>query len=346
MLFHFTSLLLALATAGAIKTNEIKRMPEHTILNDYENPLPHSYLNAKDLPDAFTWANVDGVSYLTHSLNQHLPQYCGSCWAHGAISAFSDRIKIAREAKGEDINLSIQFILNCGADMAGSCHGGYHTGVYEFIKKTGYVPYDTCNPYIACSADSTEGFCPHVDTTCTPINTCRTCDTFGSLGGGCTEIDYFPNATVAEYGIIEMDADAIMSEIYTRGPVAAVINAEPIVDYKGGIFTDTSFSQESNHIVSIVGWGKDEESGKQHWIIRNSWGEYWGEMGFMRLEIGQNLLGIESEVAWVTPGTFSVENYACAEDGKNCDHGGFISKKYVDPSSNIEALESRLRGRK
>lgn len=66
----------------------------------------------------------------------------------------------------------------------------------------------------------------------------------------------------------------------------------------------------------------------------------------MRLEIGQNLLGIESEVAWVTPGTFSVENYACAEDGKNCDHGGFISKKYVDPSSNIEALESRLRGRK
>lgn len=99
-------------------------MPEHTILNYYENPLPHSYLNAKDLPDAFTWANVDGVSYLTHSLNQHLPQYCGSCWANGAISAFSDRIKIAREAKGEDINLSIQFILNCGADMAGSCHGG------------------------------------------------------------------------------------------------------------------------------------------------------------------------------------------------------------------------------
>lgn len=65
-----------------------------------------------------------------------------------------------------------------------------------------------------------------------------------------------------------MDADAIMSEIYTRGPVAAVINAEPIVDYKGGIFTDTSFSQESNHIVSIVGWGKDEESGKQHWISK------------------------------------------------------------------------------
>ena len=54
-------------------------------------------------------------------------------------------------------NLSIQYILNCGTEEAGSCHGGYHTSTYEFIKKVGYVPYDTCQPYIACSEESTEG---------------------------------------------------------------------------------------------------------------------------------------------------------------------------------------------
>jgi len=54
-------------------------------------------------------------------------------------------------------NLSIQYILNCGTEDAGSCHGGYHTSTYEFIKKVGYVPYDTCNPYIACSNESTDG---------------------------------------------------------------------------------------------------------------------------------------------------------------------------------------------
>ena len=94
------------------------------------------------------------------------------------------------------------------------------------------------------------------------------------MGGKCSEIDYFPNATVAEYGLIELDDNVvtkIMTEIYVRGPVAATINAEPIVDYKGGVFADTSHSKATNHIVSIVGWGM-EEDGQQYWIVRNSWG--------------------------------------------------------------------------
>jgi cathepsin X len=103
------------------------------------------------------------------------------------------------------------------------------------------------------------------------------------MGGKCSEIDYFPNATVAEYGLIEYDADdkeatchKIMAEIYARGPVAATINAEPIVKYSGGIFTETKYSDQTNHIVAITGWGKDPETGKKYWIIRNSWGQYWG----------------------------------------------------------------------
>lgn len=249
-------------------------LPSHDKRESVSSPRPHEYIDAVDLPDAFNWANVNGVSYLTKSLNQHIPQYCGSCWAHGSLSALADRIKIARNGKGDDINLSIQFILNCGTEMAGSCHGGYHTSTYQFIQETGYVPYDTCISYLACSNESTDGFCKHVDTTCSPGNICRTCDTFAGMGGACTEIDIFPNATVAEYGMVDAgDVDAIKAEIYVRGPVAATVNAEPIVGYKGGVFTDDSFPQETNHIVSIVGWGIDKETGEQHWIVRNSWGE-------------------------------------------------------------------------
>jgi len=341
----FRNLILALSMAlvSADRHNEIKILDQHTRKNFITSPLPHTYLTTTSLPDSFTWANVNGTSYITHSLNQHLPQYCGSCWAHGALSSFADRIKIARGAKADDINLSIQYILNCGADLAGSCHGGYHTGVYDLIQQSGFVPYDTCMPYIACSSESTDGFCSHVDTTCKKENICRTCDTFGGMGGKCSSIDYFPNATISEYGMIESgNVDAIMAEIYVRGPVAATINAEPIVDYTGGIFSNTTFSKSTNHIVSIIGWEKDEETGKKHWIVRNSWGHYWGEMGFVRVEMGSNILGLEGEVAWATPGSWTEVNYPCFEDGKNCaakQPTGF----YDDPSNDVQAVQRRLK---
>lgn len=260
-------------------------MENHKVQSSYSSPLPYTYIDPADLPDDFSWANVDGVSYLTHSLNQHIPQYCGSCWAHGALSALADRIKIARGpaprsnggSGGAEINLSIQYILNCGHSVAGSCHGGSHTGVYELIQQTGFVPYDSCMPYIACSTDSSDGFCPSVDTTCSPNNTCRTCD--GS--GNCHAIERFPNATVAEYGSYSYFtdgfgavADKIKAEIYARGPVAAGVNAEPIVNYEGGVVNNTKiWNMMVNHIVSIVGWGTDKTTGLQHWIVRNSWGQ-------------------------------------------------------------------------
>merc|ERR1719389_58241 len=99
---------------------------------------------------------------ITAVLNQHIPQYCGSCWAFATLSALSDRIKIARGGKGADITLSIQHVLNCGS-MAGSCYGGNPLEVYRWILKNGHIAYSSANPYLACSADSVEGFCGHVD---------------------------------------------------------------------------------------------------------------------------------------------------------------------------------------
>lgn len=176
--------------------------------------------------------------------------------------------------------MSVQWILNCGGDVAGSCHGGSHTGVYELIRKTGYVPYDSCMPYLACSSESTDGFCSKIDTSCSAINTCRTCD--GS--GACHAIDYFPNATISEYGTYSYFTDGfshatdkIKAEIYARGPVAAGVNAEPLVDYKGGVVNNTKiWNMLVNHVVSIVGWDHDPETDETYWIVRNSWGQYWG----------------------------------------------------------------------
>jgi cathepsin X len=221
--------------------------------------------------------------------------------SHASLSTLADPIKIARKAQGDDIHLSIQYILYCGSE-AGSCHGGSMLKTYKFIHETGFIPFDTSQPYLVCLKESQEGFCPYVlDTTCSPMNICsRTC-TPGT--GECAEINVFPNATVAEYGKYKQsDLTAIkQAEVFERGPVVAGVWGALLLDYSGGVFADLDTPRNTTHAVSIVGWGKDDDTGKQHWIVRNSWGEYWGEnMGFFRVLLGENVLGIESEVVWAT----------------------------------------------
>merc|ERR1712048_972906 len=189
-------------------------------------------LGATNYPDEFTWCDKDGVNYCTISRNQHIPQYCGSCWAHGAISALADRIKIARGAKGIDINPSIQHLLNCGT--AGSCNGGDEGAAYQWIKKNGGISTETSQPYLACSSDSKEGFCPHVNTKCSALNTARTCGSFFKEGGPCTGLTHYPNITIAEYGSIS-GMYAMMKEIYKRGPIACGIASDPLLNYEEGI---------------------------------------------------------------------------------------------------------------
>jgi len=319
-------------------TEKPKRFNEYVIpkghkkRDDYTLPMPRDYVEKGSLPKSFSWANVNGQSLVTKSLNQHIPQYCGSCWAHGAASALADRIKIARKGANIDVNLAIQYILNCGTEVAGSCHGGSHHGVYEFVKQQGFWPYDTCLQYEACSAESTEGRCSAGDYTCKPINTCRTCSTFSSMGGFCGAIDVFPNATIAEYGSVSGEED-MMAEIYKRGPIACGVDATKALDeYTGGVVKDSG--EMINHIISVIGWGEDPQEGP-YWIMRNSWGEYWGDMGYARIARGRGAgaLQIQTNCAWATPGTWTEVNVPCYEDGTNCGSKAPSVGRYVDPAT-------------
>jgi len=274
-----------------------------------------THKSIEDYPADFSWCDVNGTSYCTMSRNQHIPQYCGSCWAHGAVSALGDRIKISRKARAIDINLSVQHILNCGD--VGSCHGGSIVGPYDWLYRQGAkgISYETSNPYLACSSESEEGLCPGHDWSCTDMNVARTCSTFPP-SGKCVGMWQYPNATIEEYGSIS-GASQMMAEIYQRGTISCGIDASKILDYMGGIYVGEG--SEVDHVISVVGWGTDAQKGR-YWIIRNSWGEYWGEFGYIRSAFGSLL--VEEECAWATVKSYTApemnNQVHCYEDGSNC----------------------------
>jgi cathepsin X len=98
-------------------------------------------------------------------------------------------------------------------------------------------------------------------------------------------IKTYPKITLSEYGSVKGDSN-IMSEIYTRGPVSAYINAECIEEYTSGVnMYDTCNTRTTNHAIQLNGWGTDE-NGVDYWIGRNSWGTYWGDHGFFKIVRG------------------------------------------------------------
>jgi len=256
-------------------------------------PQPWEYISAESLPAAWDWRNISGVNYLSWSRNQHIPQYCGSCWAHGTTSALADRINIARNNTFPQIALSPQVIINCEA--GGDCDGGNPLGVYQFGNQVG-IPEDSCQNYLA--ADGT-------GPTCSAIEQCKTCTPPAPPTGengqaNCSAVKNFTQWKVSQYGSVS-GVNNMKAEIYARGPIGCGIDATTgLLAYTGGIYSEFSLFPSINHEISVVGWGADEE-GTEFWVVRNSWGTYWGEQGFFRIKLNSDNLAITTDCDWGVP---------------------------------------------
>eukprot|EP00195_Chlamydomonas_chlamydogama_P008010 CAMPEP_0202897830 /NCGR_PEP_ID=MMETSP1392-20130828/6500_1 /ASSEMBLY_ACC=CAM_ASM_000868 /TAXON_ID=225041 /ORGANISM="Chlamydomonas chlamydogama, Strain SAG 11-48b" /LENGTH=370 /DNA_ID=CAMNT_0049583581 /DNA_START=38 /DNA_END=1150 /DNA_ORIENTATION=+ len=223
----------------------------------------HQHVSEEDLPDSWDWRNVSGRNYISPIRNQHIPIYCGSCWAFATTSALADRANIIHQGAWPSAMLSVQNVVSCSG--SGSCEGGNELSVYKYSAEKG-IPPDTCNQYIAR------------DQACHDMQQCYTC----WPEGPCEAVYSYKRLVVSEHGKLAGPGE-MKAEILARGPITCSIHASDNLDkYTGGVYAEyLPDLPRLNHVVSVIGWGVEE--GVEYWIVRNSWGEAWGEGGMFRL---------------------------------------------------------------
>jgi len=139
------------------------------------------------------------------------------------------------------------------------------------------LPDDTCQIWTAQNG------------VCDDIGQCGNCFPGTNGTSNCWAVKPYTTYKLKGYNLIDVAdprerTQAIMSEIYSRGPVTCGIYTSDVFDfnYFGGVWTQEN--EEFDHDIEVVGWGTD--NGEDYWHIRNSWGTYWGESGFFRIKRG------------------------------------------------------------
>jgi len=196
---------------------------------------------------------------------------CSSSYALAAASAYSERLCMLT---GNNVRVSAQSFLSCNDDPdRDQCGGGNVAEVVEFAKKYGFVD-EQCFPYVG-------------ELTSPCIDAVRSCDKY-----------YTQDFCIAQ------TAEGIKREILKNGPVVAVIPVyRDFLVYKGGVYqVPEGVSRfQGGHALTVIGWGKDKESGQEYWIVENTWGPEWGINGYAHIAIGQKQLYLDEFTVAISP---------------------------------------------
>ena len=98
-----------------------------------------------------------------------------------------------------------------------------------------------------------------------------------------------------------VDGEAAMIAHVLAGRTLSIsLDANNMGSYRSGIFAECGVKYNVNHAMNIV--GVNVPGG--YWILRNSWGEWWGDNGYMKLAMVcgiQKIVFLQSAVSSATP---------------------------------------------
>jgi len=248
-------------------------MDESIMFNSVDEAM-EAKIAERSAPDSWNWKDQGAITSIKDQ------QQCGSCAAFAAVAAADSCMWMASNSLYDD--LSEQHLMDCanghfsyddeGSWGAFGCDGAWPQAYYDWVIKQndGRLEKEDCAPYQA------------KDRTCVDDDSCN------YMGAHMTGFWNKWHTTEDE-----------MKELVFQAPVATTVYASYFGDYGGGVYEDSRCCEADsdpnciwtlNHEVTVIGYG--HESGKDYWLVKNSWGDRWGDNGYIKIKRGSGHCGI------------------------------------------------------
>jgi len=211
-------------------------------------------------PDSWDWRANGTVTGVKDQAQ------CGSCWAFGTIGMVEGTNMIVN---GNLTSLSEQDLVDCAKSNNkwpnDGCNGGRSDWASAYIQAKG-IDTESSYPYKA-----KDGSCKQTSPTA---------------------------AMLTNFTTLTKSEQVLKDTVYQFGPVAVAIDVtDSFANYKSGVWQDSSCKNgemDLDHCVLVVGYGTD--SGKDYWIVKNSWGTTWGNKGYINMRRNfNNMCGIATD---------------------------------------------------
>jgi len=209
---------------------------------------------------------------------------CGSCWAFGAAEAISDRMCLKT---GTYLAMAPLDLVTCDMDDGG-CEGGDPGSAWQYAQDNGLVT-EACYPYLQ-SEGGPMPTCAPTSEPCLNFVDTPECNETCANNATFSKDKHFISSVYNVGGV-----DQIAAEITTNGPVEAdFIVYSDFLNYKSGVYVQTSSDMLGGHAVKVIGYGT--ENGVDYWLCQNSWTATWGDSGFFKIRKGTDECGIEDDI--------------------------------------------------
>jgi len=183
-------------------------------------------------------------------------EQCGSCWAFAASGAIDGNrgLKFKRLE-----NTSPQQLVDCDT-FSNGCNGGSYANSFNYIQTNGLM-FENDYSYKAAQEP------------CKFRSNAKLVKITGTKF--CNNNQKVPCSISIVYGLLK------------QGPLAVSLDAsQDFIDYESGVFT--AACRATNHAVVLVGYGYDAATKLNYWLVRNSWGPYWGDRGYIKVAVNDS----------------------------------------------------------